>query len=70
MKKYKFKLGEIVLVEDLECKVIEREVGEFDEGISENDYLCRPLDKTKMILGQSELGAGWVFERNIQKKVD
>ncbi len=67
MKKYKFKINEIVLIDGLKCKVLKREVGELYQGIEENDYLCKPLDETKMILGQWELGAGWVFESNIDK---
>lgn len=32
----------------------------------QNDYLCEPIDPTVMVRGQWDLGAGWVYERNIQ----
>lgn len=67
MNNFKFDINEIVLIDGLRCKVLERELGESDVNQLENDYLCKPLDETKMILGQTELGAGWVFEQHIER---
>ncbi len=60
MSEYKFRLDELVLVDNVVCVVLSREI--FD-GMP--DYLCKPLDETKTILGQTELGSGWVREENI-----
>lgn len=62
--RFLFEVGQVVYVKDLKCVVLERELGTDDWYV--NDYLCKPLDESKMILGQWELGPGWVYENNIK----
>ena len=59
---FKFEIGEIVNINGVLCKVLESELHE-----SALDYLCLPLDINVMVLGQWELGSGWVFQHNIKK---
>lgn len=58
---FKFEIDEIVLVDGVKCKVLDREI--YDKT---QDYLCKPLDKDVIILGQDQLGSGWVLENNIK----
>lgn len=46
----------------LKCEIVSIEIYDGDL-----DYLCRPLDTSKLVLGQSELGAGWVRAENIEE---
>ena len=63
MAKAKYNTDIIVTVKGLKCKIIAIDIFGEEEEI---DYLCEPLDKTKMVHGQWELGAGWVIESNIR----
>lgn len=56
---YQFEIGQKVLVRGVPCIIIDRE--------DDDDYLCEPIDANVMVLGQWELGAGWVYERHIEK---
>jgi hypothetical protein len=54
-------VGQTVLVDQAPCVIRQADV---EDG--QNDYLCEPIDPTVMVRGQWDLGAGWVYERNIQ----
>lgn len=57
---YKFEKNQTVLIDGVKCTILDRE---FDEG---PDYLCKPLDKTQIVLGERQPGAsGWVREPDI-----
>lgn len=55
-------VGDIVSIDGVKCEIVSIEI--YD---GELDYLCRPLDTSKLVLGQSELGAGWVRAENIEE---
>ena len=61
---YKYELNQVVNVEGLDCKIVDRDYME-----NKPDYLCKPLDSTKLVKGQfrgEEGTAGWVREWDIK----
>lgn len=59
---FKFCVSEIVLIGGQRCTILEVEMFE-----GAPDYLCATLDASTLIPGQSEFGAGWVRESEIEK---
>lgn len=59
---FKFEVNEVVTVDGVDCRIVDHEIHH-----DKPDYLCEPIDPEKMVLGQDELGAGWVCEHLIQK---
>lgn len=57
---FKFEIGQLVKVENVECIILDRDICD-----DLPDYLCKPIDEKQMVLGQWELGAGWVRDYNI-----
>jgi hypothetical protein len=63
MKDPKFKKGQKVMVESLVCTIISNPDYNDDDGFF--TYICEPVDPSKMIIGQWELGPGVIFENEI-----
>ena len=66
--KTKFKTGDIVNVDGVIGIILD--VDTTLAQAPEVDYLVKPIDPKEMILGQWELGAGWVMESDIEMEED
>jgi hypothetical protein len=63
VSQFKFEIGQLVLVEGIECQIISREI--YDDA---PDYLCRPLDGRVILAGTREPGAGWIRDNLMKAK--